>query len=339
MKIARHSADEFSRNYQGKRILITGGTGYLASAIISRLKTIDCKIVCLDRKKFSYELKDTVAEIIEIEGDVTRADIWGELLPHADLIFHFAAQTSVYVANDDPVKDLNINVYPIINILETCRKQNLKPVILFSGTATEAGIPERLPVDESHPDRPVTIYDLHKLTSENYLRSYVNQGFVNGAILRLANVYGPGPSSSSAGRGVLNIMIRRALNGEDLMLYGEGNLKRDYVYIDDVARAFLIAGTRIDIINGRYFVIGSGQACTLKEAFDLVAKRVALKTGKKVKVVSIEPPASLSPIENRNFIANSRNFSELTDWNPVYSLEKGIDSTIDSFQPLVVEQK
>ena len=271
------------------------------------------------------------AEIRDVVGDIRDRAIWENTLQDSDIVFHFAAQTSVYAANENPFADLEINVLPIVHLLETCRQKGLQPIVLFSGTVTEAGIPTRVPVDESHPDRPITVYDLHKLMAENYLRYYVNQGVVHGTVLRLANVYGPGPQSSNADRGVLNMMIRKALKGEAITVYGKGDSLRDYVYVQDVAYAFLMAGARIKHVNGQHFVIGSGRGHTLEDAFNLVAKRVAIKTGELVQVTHIKPDGLLSPIETRSFVADSSKFIHATGWRPRYSLGEGIDRTVESY--------
>ncbi|MDD5131483.1 MAG: NAD-dependent epimerase/dehydratase family protein [bacterium] len=316
--------------FTGKKILITGGMGYLAAALISFLKDEDCQIIRLDQKQETTGPMNGAAKITYVIGDVTKLDTWQKNVPGMDMVFHFAAQTSVYFANDHPLVDHERNVISMLCLLETCRQQKLKPAILFSGTVTETGLPVKLPVDENHPDDPVTVYDLHKLMAESYLKYYSAQGIINGAILRLANVYGPGPKSSSGDRGILNMMIRKALQGDDLTLYGSGEFIRDYIHVKDVARAFLLAGANIEQVNGKHFVIGSGHGTTLKKAFELVAERVAVRTGKTVKVLSVEPPATLSAIENRNFIADSSAFKKATGWSPEYTFINGIDETIEA---------
>src|SRR6185369_8459534 len=198
-------------------------------------------------------------------------------LSNIDIVFHCAAQTSIYIAEQDLLADLNINVVPMVHLLETCREKGIRPTILFSGTVTETGLPSILPVNEEHVDHPITVYDLHKWIAENYLLHYARSSLVRGAVLRLANVYGPGPKSSSADRGVLNMMIRKALKGEPLTIYGEGNFLRDYIYIEDVASAFLEAAANIDELNGHYFIIGSGTGSTIADAIHLVADLVKRK--------------------------------------------------------------
>lgn len=316
--------------FQGKKILITGGAGYLASGLVALLKDTDCRIVRLDQKQPGDIPERKNAEIIDLVGDVTIKETWEKALAGIDIVFHFAAQTDIYAANENPIDDLNQNILPMVYLLETCRRQKIKPVILFSGTVTESGMPEYLPVDEAHPDNPITVYDLHKLIAENYLKYYCRQGLVKGAILRLANVYGPGPKSNSVGRGILNLMIGRALQGEDLVLYGAGEYLRDYVYVQDAANAFLNAAVNIDKLNGNHYVIGTGKGTTLAEAFNLVVEKTFARTGKKVKINGIKPPAELSLIEKRNFIADSRKFISVTGWKADYPLALGIEALIQS---------
>lgn len=316
--------------YQKKKILVTGGAGYLASALVTLLSDINCQIVRLDQKQPLNIPRDKAANIIDLFGDVSIKETWEKALAGIDIVFHFAAQTGIYAADENPINDLNQNVLPMVYLLEACRRQKIRPVILFSGTVTESGMPAYLPVDETHPDNPITVYDLHKLIAEKYLKYYCRQNLVKGTILRLANVYGPGPKSSNSQRGILNLMVRKALQGEDLVLYGTGEYLRDYVYVQDAARAFLSAAVNIDKVNGNHYVIGTGKGTTLAEAFNLVVDKTFARTGRKIKINSIEPPAGLSLIEKRNFIADSRKFISATDWKVDYSLAEGIEAVIQS---------
>lgn len=302
----------------------------MATNLIHSLKDIDCTIIRLSRDSGLLPVNGII-NILDITGDICGREIWEQVLEDVDIVYHFAAQTSVYVADENPLADLEINVVPMLNLLETCRLQGWRPTVLFSSTVTVAGIPTRLPVDETHPDRPITVYDLHKLMAEQYLKYYVNQDIVRGAVLRLANVYGPGPRSSRSDRGILNQMIRRALAGESLTVYGRGDQLRDYVYVEDVVRSFLEAARRIDRLNSKHFVIGSGQGYTIAQSVNLVSERVALKTGNRVPVIHTDPPSPQLPIEARNFVADSSQFRQVTDWRPRYSLAGGIDRTIEVF--------
>ena len=318
-------------DFQGKGILITGGAGYLACNLVALLGRAACRITRMDRAGACWEPVTGLAQLTDLTGDVRDPSLWRGALQGIDFVFHFAAQTSAYLADSDPVADQGINVMPMLHLLEACRLQGTRPTFCFASTVTIAGLPERLPVDETHPDHPLTVYDLHKQMAEQYLAWYAEQGFVRGVSLRLANVYGPGPRSSRSDRGILNQMIRRALAGESLTVYGQGEQVRDYVYVEDVARAFIAAARHGEALNGRYFVIGSGCGNSIAEAMRLVARRAAEKTGREVPLRHIEPPDSLSPIEQRHFVADSRRFSELTGWRARYSLAQGIDRTVEAF--------
>ena len=323
--------DKIISDYSGKRIVVTGASGFLGSNLVQELRNVDCEIIRITRSTTSLTSTQGKPQIVDLTGDIREPEIWKDVIDRGvDIIFHLAAQTSVAVANDDAVADHRANVLPMIRLAEACRRRKCRPMVVFAGTVTQAGLPTRLPVSEEHPDKPVTIYDLHKLIAERYLKFYSSQEIVFGAVLRLANVYGPGPTSSSSDRGVLSMMIRKALKGEPLTVYGKGDWLRDYVYVADVIRAFLLAGVSIDKTNGHHFVIGSGQGQTIREAFNLVADEVARKTGRRVEVI-LKPQPVQSVIETRNFVADSAKFSQATGWQPECSLAEGIGRTVQAF--------
>jgi len=315
---------------KGKSLLITGASGYLASNLANSLKKIPCKIRRFTRKNKLNSLEGNAA-FENIQGEISDRTLWDRAIEGVDIIFHFAGQTSVYAAEKDPVIDYEANVLPMLHMLEACKKNKTRPDILFAGTSTQMGLPKSLPVNETCLDKPITIYDTHKCMAENYLKYYARMGFVRGTTLRLTNVYGPGPKSSSKDRGILNAMIRRALSGENLTLYGDGKYIRDYIYIEDVLSAFLLASINMASLNEKHFVLGSGQGHSISEVLHQIAKQAALKTGKHIEIESIDPPPGLSPIEERYFIANSKTFSKITGWQPRYSLSKGIDQTLEKF--------
>lgn len=320
--------DLLSRKYFGKNILITGGRGYLAANLVAALENINCRVTLLDMSPLSGRRPAAAARIKDVTADIRGLQDWPSLLRGTDIVFHLAAQTSVKTADADPVSDLAVNVLPMLGMLETCRKLKFRPAVIFASTVTAAGIPRRIPVDESFRGLPPSVYDLHKTIAEDYLEYYAASGAVSGGTLRLANVYGPGPKSGSADRGILNMMVRKALKGEDLPLYRDGKYIRDYIYVKDVAAAFLSAGLKADGLKGRRFVIGSGKGHSLLQAFSLVSERAALRTGKKARIVRIAPQGGITPLDKRNFIADSGLFRKTTGWRAEYGLPEGIEDTI-----------
>ncbi|MBT5716297.1 MAG: NAD-dependent epimerase/dehydratase family protein [Opitutae bacterium] len=315
---------------RGKNLLITGASGYLASNLAKLLQNIPFTLRRLTRKSALPSLHGK-AIVEDIQGEISDVSVWNQAMQGIDIVFHFASQTNVYIADKDPESDYQANVQPMLHMLEACKNIENYPDILFAGTSTQMGLPQSLPVNEKAQDNPITIYDLHKLMAENYLKYYARMGIVRGVTLRLTNVYGPGPKSSSENRGFLNAMISRSLLGKSPTLYGDGKHIRDYIYIEDVLSAFLKATLNISSLNQKHFVLGSGEGHSISEALHHIADRATLKLNKKINVKIVKPPEGLSPIEDRNFIADSRSFSRLTGWQPLNSLTEGIEKTIETF--------
>jgi len=325
---AQQSLSEF---YYNKRILITGASGYIAWNLIKKLAKYNCTIICFSRNAEKIEKQSGEAKIEFIEANYLDEIVFQKAIKNVDLIYHLASQTSVYEAEKNPLIDYEANVRPMQLLLEACRIEKICPIIIFSGTSTQCGMPEKLPVDESEQDTPITTYDFHKLQAENWLKFYTRQGWVEGISFRLTNVYGPGPKSSSSDRGILNLMIKKALNGEDLTVYGTGEYIRDYIYIDDVVVAFLSAPLYINHSKGKHFVLGSGEGTTIHDAIALVSELVSLQTGNKVVVKSVELPSGLLQIEFRDFIADIRPLKQMEVINVQLSLENGIKETSKYF--------
>lgn len=310
--------------------LITGGAGYLGSSLVRQIAERGDRVRRLFRGDKAPE--PAASESIEnFSGDITsRADL-ERAVDGVDVILHLAAQTSIYVADADPLADLEANVRPMLGLLEACRARGGRPALIFASTATLAGISPRLPVGADAVDEPATTYELHKQLAERYLKHYCGKGVVQGCALRLANVYGPGPKSSRPDRGILNGMVRRALAGETLKIYGSGEFLRDYIYVDEAARAFLCAADRAHHVDGRHFFLASGVGHTLADAVRLVAQLVSEKTGKTVAVEHVAPPAALAPIENRNFVADTEPLWQAAGFRAAVSLEQGLRQTIEYF--------
>jgi len=310
--------------------LVTGGAGYIAASLVRELAREPGEVRRFFRAAHGAPpVPPGRATVADVHGDVTvRADL-ERALDGADVVHHLAAQTSIYVAAADPVRDVETNVLPLLYALEHARARGHAPLVLLASTVTAYGLPSRLPVDESFPEDARSIYDLDKIAAERLLAHYAANGVVRAATLRLANVYGPGPQSSASDRGVLNAMVRRALAGERLDIYGTGEWLRDYVYVDDVACAFVLAARDPDAVNGRSFIVATGEGVTVAAAVRLVAELVEEYTGRRVEVGHVPAPAGLSPLETRQFVGQSAAFRAATGWSPSVSFREGLKNTIE----------
>lgn len=323
--------------YTNKRILITGGTGYIGLSIVQALRNISCEITLTTRSSTQRSvLEHTKAKIKYLRADITEPSFWQNCAPNTDIIFHLAGQTSSSYANERPFEDVTVNVLPVIHLIEYSKKCQKKPDVIFAGTSTQIGFTESPKHKENENDLPITVYDINKLTAENYFRYYANQLDGKAVSLRLTNVYGPGPKSSKQDRGIVNLMVQRALTKKPLTIYGDGKYIRDYVYIDDVVAAFLLAGMHIDQLTGNYYLIGSGIGYTIFDMMKMIQKKVKAIQSLTVAIEKIPVPKKISQIEKRNFIADSTLFKTLTKWKVETSLEQGIIKTIEYYQRAII---
>ena len=314
--------------YRGKRILITGASGYIAWNLLRTLECFDCTIICLSRNVQRIDRSSGRASITYVQGAYQDSQVIQNVMADMDIIFHLASQTSVRCAEMDPLDDYEANVRPMHLLLEACRIKQLHPTIIFSGTSTQCGVHEQTHVGRSAVDHPITTYDFHKLQAEQLLKYYISRGWGQGVSLRLTNVYGPGPQSRSAERGVLNTMIKNAVCGKDLVVYGSGQHIRDYIFIEDVVLAFLTAPLSIERTSGEHFLVGSGIGTMIIDAMKLVVKLAQLKSNQSISLQSVPEPPDFSTIDRRNFIADLDEIFGPILSKDTHTLEAGINKTI-----------
>lgn len=314
-----------SLDFQGKTVVVTGASGYIGYELVDALFKQSCKIIRVSRTDLA-----PIPNVITIKADICNADVWHEIISQADIIYHLAGNTSVYEAAKLPVLSLNSTLLPINHLIQAAQEQKRKPRVVFASTATVYGLTSTLPVAETVKPNPITVYDLHKFFAEQQLTLASQQGILDSISLRLANVYGPSRSKSSAGdRGILNRVTAMALQGKDLMIYGDGSYLRDYVYIADVVRAFLAAGVN-ENIAGRVFNVATGKSISLGDAFKLVAVEAKNANGCQVNVKFVPWPDGASEIEFRNYISDVSSILDKLGWQPIVSLESGIKFMIDT---------
>jgi UDP-glucose 4-epimerase len=278
------------------------------------------------------------ANIDYVAADLRDRNAWVRLLDGADAVVHLSSRTDLRAAEADPQGDDDINITPVRALVTAAAEATrANPVsVVFASTVTIVGAHPTLPVDETAPDAPCSVYDRHKLICETMLREATQRGALRACTLRLSNVYGYGQLSINANRGILNIMIHRAVAGEQLTIYGAGAYTRDFTHLEDVVEAFRLAAAQPALCDGRHYVITTGQGVTLMGAYALVADAALEFTGRRVEIHSIPEPADLHPIERRNFIGNSQLFAERAGWQPRFDIKRGME---DYFRRVMSERK
>ena len=307
-------------------IVVTGARGYIASALARWLAEKGRSLRLVSRPSAQSAIEQPSSAHVEvIETDLGDEAIWSRLMQDAASIVHLSSRTDLRAAEADPAGDDTINVEPVRAMVRAAARADAPPKVVFASTVTIVGTRHANPVDERTPDAPCSIYDHHKLVCETILQRATAAGTLRAGILRLSNIYGFGGASVNSNRGILNMMMRRALKGETLTLYGEGANIRDFIHIDDVVEAFALAADDVaDVCDGSRYVIASGCGYSLAEAYQLVADAAFAATGRRVEIRRVPEPADLHPIERRNFVGNSALFQQRTGWRPRICLSEGI---------------
>lgn len=305
--------------------VITGAHGYIGSALAKRLASEGHALRLVSRSSAAPPSEAVrEAKIDCIEADLRDERVWFRLMESADAIVHLSSRTDLHAAEADPTGDSNLNVDPIHALVRAAGRCGVAMPVIFASTVTIVGDAHTNPVNETTTDRPCSVYDRHKLECETILRDATRRGALRACSLRLSNVYGYGVSSINANRGVLNTIMQRAVQGEALTVYGEGEYIRDFIFVDDVVDAFCRALASEQVRDGGHYVIATGCGHTLAEAFSLVAREAFRCTGRRVEVRHVPEPPDLHPIERRSFVGDSSLFHQLTGWRSQVDLESGV---------------
>jgi UDP-glucose 4-epimerase len=317
--------------YRGRTILVAGGRGYIGSALTQALSQVHCKLILLDQSSGEvWRPTGQEAEVVLLHGDVSEKKSWEAALPDVDCVFHLAAREYHYRSEYDPEQDLRFNALPNLHLLEVCRSKNYRPNIIFASSANLFGAAAALPVNEDAHDNPLTLWATHKITAEHYLRLYAHKFGIPSVTLRLANAYGPTARYAVMTRMVINKVIAKALAGEGLTTYSNQGCTRDFVYLDDVVQAFLLAGTSCASDKSPMYVIGSGKGKAIEDVWQLIAQTIRVHTGKEV-LIGHDDSVEIEPVEFRNFTADATRFQNTTGWTPKTELTQGIDKTVRAF--------
>ena len=318
---------DYKDYYRGRRVMITGGVGFIGSNLARQLVDLGAEILLVDSLIPDYggnlyNIQDIASRLRLNVADVRMQTTMEALVRNQDVIFNLAGQVSHIDSMRDPYTDLEINCRAQLSILEACRKYNRNVRVVFAGTRQVYGRPDYLPVDEKHLVRPADINGVNKAAGEYYHLLYNNVFDVRACSLRLTNVYGPRQLIKHNRQGFIGWFIRLALEGREIQVFGDGTQLRDFVYVDDAADAFLRAGAA-ETCDGDVFNVGGDAPISHR---DLVQLLVGIAGRGSVRFV--EWPADKKRIDIGSFYSDSKKFRNATGWTPAVGLEDGLRRTL-----------
>jgi UDP-glucose 4-epimerase len=310
------------------RTVVTGAAGFIGSTLVDHLLADGHQVIGIDNlSRGSRDNLSNAARFNErhhgrfafIPADVEEAEVSGIVAgTNPEVVFHLAAQVDLRASVSDPIRDARANVLGTINVLEACRRAGVPRVVYAASGGSRYGEPKRQPADESIALGPQSPYAAAKVAGELYLNAYAEMYGIHAISLALANVYGPRQSPQGEA-GVVAVFGSAMIAGRSVTVYGDGTSTRDYVFVDDVARAFIKAAHASVGARGTYN-IGTGEQTTVPQIHGLIA---ALLDGSS-------PPA-FAPARTGELHAISLDATKAGSelgWQPRVALEEGIRRTI-----------
>lgn len=316
--------------YQDKKILITGGLGFIGSNLAIKLVEKKAEVLLVDSMIPVYGGNLFNIELIKDKVRVNFSDIrdtssMNYLVKSQDVIFNLAGTLSHIDSMTDPLTDLEINCRAQLSLLESVRKYNPKARIIFAGTRNQYGRARYLPVTEDHPQEPTDINGINNIAAEKYHLMYTQVYGIKTVSLRMTNTFGPRHQMKHPRQGVLNWFIRQILAGEKVKLYDGGRQVRDVNFVDDVITALLLVG-KSDKGWGQAYNLG-GVPISLVD----FVKKVIEVVGKG-SLTSVAFPKDRKQIEVGDYVASFEKIKKVYGWQPQVNLEEGIRKTVDYYR-------
>lgn len=295
------------------RYLVVGGGGFLGSHLSEALLAENHEVVIFDQPNARYlEYSRQQGAVIKT-GDFLNSDDIRKAMENCDIVYHLISTTVPQTSNENPQNDIRTNVIGSLCLLDEARNQGIKKIIFSSSGGTVYGIPQEIPIKESHPTEPISSYGIGKLTIEKYLHLYWVLYKLDYCILRISNAYGARQPITPT-QGVIAAFLDKATNNEEIIVWGDGSVLRDYVYASDIANAFLKAS----LYQGdlKVFNIGSGHGHSLNDIIGAIENIIQVPL--QVKYLPGRPfdvPINVLDISRAKLHLN---------WEPKVRLEEGI---------------
>ena len=276
-------------------------------------------VICLTLNPVKNKIKLNIS-------DVRDEHSMKYLIKEHDYLFNLAGQTSHIDSMNNPYADLEINARSQLSILEACRRYNPEIKVVFASTRQIYGKPQYLPVDEKHPLYPVDVNGINKMAGEWYHLLYNDVYKIRSVVLRLTNTYGPRMRVKDARQTFLGIWIKNVIEGNKILVFGDGKQIRDFNYVEDVVNAILLSAQSEDA-NGMIFNLGADDPINLEDTAKII---IEILHNANYELVPF--PADRKAIDIGDYYADYRKIRSKLGWQPKVSLKEGLKLTIDYYQ-------
>jgi UDP-glucose 4-epimerase len=324
------NSDELAERFRNKRILITGGLGFIGSNLARPLVAAGGRVMLVDSLIPEYGGNLANIEGLEDQVSVNISDVRDEysfryLVRGHDVLFNLAGQTSHLDSVQDPMTDLEINCRAQLSILEACKRHNADITIVFAGTRQIYGRPQYLPVDERHPLSPVDVNGINKAAGEWYHLLYGDLHGIRVSVLRLTNTYGPRMRVKDARQTFLGVWLRALVRDEEIKVFGDGHQRRDFTYVDDAVRAFLLAASSVQA-PGAVYNLGGDPVSLLDLA------RLMIEVNGRGSYAIMPFPEDRKAIDIGDYYGDFSKIRTGLGWEPTVPLAEGIARSLEFYR-------
>lgn len=315
--------------FRDKRVVITGGAGFIGSALARRLASAGAEVTLIDSMVPQYggnlfNIRDLLEQVRFNISDVRDPHSMRYLIKDSDYLFNLAGQTSHMDSMEDPFTDLEINSRAQLSILEACRHHNPAIKIVFASTRQIYGRPDYLPVDELHPIRPVDVNGINKVAGEQYHLLYHQVYGIRSCCLRLTNTIGPGMRIRDARQTFVGVWVRQLLKDEPFEVWG-GEQLRDFNDVSDVVDAFLLAA-QDPAADGQVFNLGASEVVSLTE----LATQLARIGNGHFEIHQF--PEERKKIDIGDYYSEFKLISDTLGWQPQITLSESLQKIVDYYR-------
>lgn len=308
---------------EGKKILVTGGAGFVGSNLVKTLSTkYAAQVIVLDDLFTGNRNFLNGLDVEFVHGSVEDQALVEELVKKVDVVFHIAAR-NIIVSNANPREDLMVNVVGTFNVLEACKKNGIERLV-YSSTASVYGNPKYLPIPEDGNKSFLSFYSASKFSGEVYCQAFYEVFNVPVSVVRYSNVYGFNQLPSNPYCGVIGKFIESSVKGDRIKIHGDGEQTRDYTFVDDAVEATIQAAINPRAI-GQIYNIGTGVETSVKR----LAEVINAITGSSSKIDYIDK----RDIDNiRKRYMNIDKIRHELKFSPLTRLEDGLEKTINWYK-------